>query len=142
LLDTLESDRYLNLLSHLDAAAAAPRVRDTRAVLEQLARKEFRKLRKHHRRLGGDPSAAALHEFRIRGKRARYAAELAARSRGAPATRFVARAEKLQDVLGQHQDAIVAEHELNKLASPRTQAPIEVGSPRGRARGCSLSSCD
>ncbi len=116
LLEVLDSDRYLQLLSQLDAAAEAPRVRDTSATVEQLARKEFRKLRKRHRRLGDDPSAASLHKFRIRGKRARYAAELAARARGARATCFVDRAEELQDVLGEHQDAIVAEHELRELA--------------------------
>lgn len=116
LLEVLDSDRYLQLLSQLDAAAEAPRVRDASVTVEQLARREFRKLRKQYRRLGDDPSAAALHKFRIRGKRARYAAELAARARGARATHFVDRAEELQDVLGQHQDAIVAEHELRKLA--------------------------
>jgi CHAD domain-containing protein len=116
LLKVLDSDRYLQLLSQLDAAAEAPRVRDTSATVEQLARKEFRKLRKRYRRLSDDPSAAALHKFRIRGKRARYAAELAARARGGPATRFIDRAKELQDVLGEYQDAIVAENELRKLA--------------------------
>jgi CHAD domain-containing protein len=117
LLGVLDSDRYLRLLSALDAAAAAPRVRDSDVRLEDLARKEFRKLVKRHRRLDDRPSAAALHKFRIRGKRARYAAELAETRRGPKATRFVDRAKELQDVLGEHQDAIVAEDALRELAA-------------------------
>jgi CHAD domain-containing protein len=116
LLESLNSDRYLQLLSALDAAAEAPPVRDPDVEVVELARREFRKLRKRHRRLGDDPDAAALHKFRIRGKRARYAAELAERTRGAGATRFIDRAKELQDALGEHQDAIVAELELRKLA--------------------------
>jgi CHAD domain-containing protein len=115
-LEALDTGRYLRLLTSLDKAAAAPRVRDADVQLEALARKEFRKLRKRHRGLGDQPTAAELHKFRIRGKRARYAAELAELSHGRSATRFVDRAKELQDVLGEHQDAIVAEHELRELA--------------------------
>ena len=116
LLAVLDSHRYLQLLARLDAAAEAPRVRDASVTVEQLARDEFRRLRKRHRRLGDDPGAAALHKFRIRGKRARYAAELAERAKGASATRFIERAKELQDALGEHQDAIVAEQKLRELA--------------------------
>jgi CHAD domain-containing protein len=53
-----------------------------------------------------------LHEVRIRGKRARYAAELAEAAVGKRATRYLMRAKVLQDVLGDHQDAHVAEARL------------------------------
>jgi CHAD domain-containing protein len=78
---------------------------------------EFRRLRKRRRRVGPDPSAADLHKLRIRGKRARYAAELAASARGGAAKRFIDRAETFQDVLGEHQDAIVAEKAVRGLAA-------------------------
>jgi CHAD domain-containing protein len=68
------------------------------------------------RALGPDPSPQALHTTRIRLKRARYAAELAAATTGKPAKRVIKRAKKLQDILGQHQDAIVAQREIRKLA--------------------------
>jgi CHAD domain-containing protein len=127
LLGALDSDRYLQLLDALDAAAAAPRVRDADIRVEELARKEFRRLRKRRRRLGPDPSAAELHKLRIRGKRARYAAELAASTRGGAAKRFIERAEAFQDVLGEHQDAIVAEKAVRGLAA------------RARSTGASLA---
>ena len=47
--------------------------------------------------------------MRIRVKRARYAAELASGELGKGGARFVAAAKELQDVLGEHQDAVVAE---------------------------------
>jgi CHAD domain-containing protein len=52
---------------------------------------------------------------RIRGKRARYAAELAAGSVGKPARRFVRKAKRFQDVVGEHQDAVVAEERIRAL---------------------------
>ena len=117
LLEALDTDRYLRLLSALDAAATAPRVRKSDIAVEELARKEFRRLRKFRRRLGSDPSDADLHKLRIGGKRARYAAELAGSARGGAATGFIARAEEFQDVVGEHQDAIVAEKVVRDLAA-------------------------
>ena len=53
--------------------------------------------------------------MRIRGKRARYAAELAEGTVGKPAARFVLDAKRLQDVVGAHQDAVVAEERVRSL---------------------------
>jgi CHAD domain-containing protein len=61
------------------------------------------------------PSNDDLHAVRIKVKRARYAAELAQTMVGRPAKRFVARARKVQDILGEHQDAAVAEERLRAL---------------------------
>jgi CHAD domain-containing protein len=52
----------------------------------------------------------------VRGKRARYAGELAEESVGKKARGFVARAKRVQDVLGEHQDAVVADERLRELA--------------------------
>jgi CHAD domain-containing protein len=49
-------------------------------------------------------------------KRARYSAELSVPEAGPPAERFVERVKKLQDILGEHQDAAVAETRLRELA--------------------------
>jgi CHAD domain-containing protein len=62
-----------------------------------------------------DPPDDELHAVRIRGKRARYAAELAEGAVGKPARRFVQDAKRFQDVVGEHQDAVVAEERIRDL---------------------------
>src|SRR5262249_28883749 len=64
-------------------------------------------------KLGKHPDDAALHRLRIELKRARYAAELAA-APGAEGRRFFAHAKSLQTLLGEHQDAVVAEELLRR----------------------------
>jgi len=50
----------------------------------------------------------------------RYAAEAVTPFFGKPAKRFAARAEEIQELLGEHQDAVVAASTLRRLAtSPR-----------------------
>jgi CHAD domain-containing protein len=95
-------------------------VRDLSARPVELAAKEFRALRKAIRRLPDDPPPGALHKIRIRGKRARYAAELASPSEGKRARGFVEEAKAFQDVLGEHQDAIVATDTLRRLSTATT----------------------
>jgi CHAD domain-containing protein len=113
--DTLRSDRYFALLDQLEAAARGPRVRRGEVSLRKLARKEFRRLRTAAEELGPSSSDEDLHRARILGKRARYTAELAEAEVGEPARVVVKRAKVLQDVLGAHQDAIVAEGRLRGL---------------------------
>jgi CHAD domain-containing protein len=109
LLEVLRSDRYLALLDHLEAAVAAPAFVESSTPVAGIAAGEFRKLRRHVKHLGPEPTDEELHAVRIFGKRARYAAELAESSVGKRATRFIVEAKVFQDVLGDHQDAVVAE---------------------------------
>jgi CHAD domain-containing protein len=112
----LVSDRYQALLERMVDAAADPVVTDSaegpcREVLPPLVAKSWRKLRKVARGVGKDAGDESLHRVRIRAKRARYAGEAVAPflddgNQGA-AKRFASRAEKIQDVLGLHQDAVV-----------------------------------
>jgi CHAD domain-containing protein len=113
-LAALDGERYLALLTALDNSVDAPPV-VADASPEQIAAKEFRKLGKHLDAVDADSSDEELHGLRIRGKKARYAAELAEPVAGKPARRFVESAKRLQDVLGEHQDAIVAEERLRSL---------------------------
>src|SRR6202008_1617133 len=78
LLLSLQSDRYLHLLLALEDAAQKPHVTDAVVSLEAMARAAFKTLRRAARRLGDEPSDEALHDLRIKTKRARYAAELVA----------------------------------------------------------------
>ncbi len=75
-------------------------------------------------KLPKQPSAEELHAVRIKVKRARYAAELVQPIIGRRAERFIAKAKKLQDILGEHQDAVVAEEYLRKVTerTPAAQA--------------------
>ena len=109
LLEALAGERYSALLDRLEAVPPelAPAARQR--SLAALAAREFARLSKQMKALGPDPTSEALHAARIAGKRARYAAELAAPTVGKPAEAFVAAAKRFQDVLGDHQDATVAE---------------------------------
>jgi CHAD domain-containing protein len=84
--------------------------------LREVPPREFKKLRKTVEALPEVPSDEALHEIRIKGKRAGYAAELVQALVGKPAERFIAKVKELQDVLGEHQDALVAEARIRALA--------------------------
>jgi CHAD domain-containing protein len=121
-IDALGSDRYGRLLPRLTAASNDPFVRadaDRAAAdaLPRLARRPWKKLRSSVRGAGKDPSDEVLHRIRIRAKRVRYAAEAVSSVIGPPAAAFAEAAEKLQDVLGEHHDAAVAQAWLHEWAS-------------------------
>jgi CHAD domain-containing protein len=115
MLEALESERYLRLLDALEEAARSPRASTGDRALADIAANEFKRLSKAVRRLSSDPDDEELHRVRIKTKRARYAAELAESAVGKKAERFVESAKRLQDVLGEHQDAIVAEDRIRAL---------------------------
>ncbi len=109
LLAELRSDRYLALMDRLMSASREPKMVQADVALRDLAAQEFRRLRKCVRNLPEHPADAELHRVRIKAKRARYAAELAATTVGKSAWRFVEGVRALQDLLGAHQDAVVGE---------------------------------
>ena len=85
--------------------------------------------------LGDDPEDDALHASRIAVKRARYAADLAAHELGRPGERFVALAKQLQDILGDHQDAVVAEARIRAWVATAPAGGVRGGTARpARAR--------
>jgi CHAD domain-containing protein len=112
LLDAMRSDRYVALLDRLVDASRAPRIAhdavDSDIELAQFVRQPWRKLRKAVEALESEPADHELHRVRILTKRCRYAAEAVASARGKGPTRFAKAVARLQDVLGEHQDAIVA----------------------------------
>ena len=114
LLEAMNSDAYRALLGQL---RAPPRLAEgVEAVqLDRVARREFSRLVAAVDRLGKRPNEAALHDLRILLKRVRYAAELAAPNDKAR-KRFLADARALQDLLGEHQDAVIAEQRLRTTA--------------------------
>jgi CHAD domain-containing protein len=110
LLAGLRSDRYLDLLERLLAASRAvpSSVADLELDLGDIVATPWKKLRKAVKALDENPPDAELHQVRIRAKRARYAAEAVAPALGKGAKRFASAIADLQDVLGEHQDAVVA----------------------------------
>jgi len=138
MLDALQSPRYLQLLDRLEAAVHNPRVVDQAILLREIAAREFKELRRSVRALDPNPNDVALHQVRIKTKRARYAAELAEVTVGKPAARFIRQSKVLQDLLGQHQDGIVIEDRLRKLLthSPGTLAALTVGRLVERQYAC------
>jgi CHAD domain-containing protein len=113
LLETLDDETYRALLIRL---RLRPRLAaDVSAVpLDRISRKAFRRLVRAVERLGPDPDDADVHRLRMTLKRARYAAELAGPG-GQQAARFLAHSRTLQGLLGEHQDAVVAERRLREL---------------------------
>jgi CHAD domain-containing protein len=114
LLAFLRSDKYLTLLD--ETARTIDELEPSRsdASLDGLANKAFAKAEKAVRALPEEPADEELHAVRKKGKRARYAGELAGRKK------FVKRAKAAQDVLGEHQDAVVAAARLRELAATAT----------------------
>jgi CHAD domain-containing protein len=130
MLEVLDSPRYVALLEELDRAAIAPRVRSADVSLDGIAGNQFKALQKTMKALGKNPSNDALHRARIRGKRARYAAELAEPIGGKRARRFIRAAKTFQDVIGAHQDAVVAEEKIRAAARAAGNASAALAAGR------------
>ncbi|MEU6402316.1 CYTH and CHAD domain-containing protein [Streptomyces sp. NPDC046985] len=121
----LDSPRHLKLLDALDALLADPPLRPAagkapKKVLRKAVRKDFRTLgRRIEQALAlppGDDRDTALHQARKQAKRTRYAAEAAVPALGAPASDAARAAKKLQKLLGEHQDGVMAREALRELA--------------------------
>ncbi len=138
LLVIMQSDRYVALLDRLvDATRSVPppppsdassddRYDDELPRPATLVRGPWKKLRTAVRALDDDDSDPALHEVRIRAKRARYAAEAVAPVVGRPARRFAKAVAAVQEVLGDHQDAVVAQTWFRDAARALSDDPEAV----------------
>jgi CHAD domain-containing protein len=124
MLHALDAPRYPALLERLADAVRlplpAPSTEQDRPELVDLVRAEVRKLHRAVDRAGPHPPDAVLHELRIRGKRVRYTGELVepglrGTKPGRAVKRLLAATAQLQEVLGDHQDACVAEQRVREL---------------------------
>ncbi|MFJ2866524.1 CHAD domain-containing protein [Kitasatospora sp. NPDC087314] len=115
----LDSPRRRALADGLAALLADPplRRRADRAATPELARIAEREQRRTGERVRAALAAGtapaeqrdrALHDARKAAKRARYAGETAAPAVGAAAERYAERMKAVQELLGEHQDAVVA----------------------------------
>lgn len=117
----LDTPRYVALLDQLVGASQIPPLTeraDRRAdhVVPRLVGKAWRQLADAVDQAGDDPPAELLHEVRKKAKRCRYACEAAAGVCGKDAKRLAAAVAGIQEVLGDLQDAAVAEGWLRSRA--------------------------
>ena len=129
--DSLESDRYHALLETLEQGALAvlrlrmPRVEPAASCCRTAAKAAWRRLRKAARDLRRERSRRKnFTKLRKRAKRCRYTAELIAPLLGRHAARaaseFIRLTTRVQDSLGEHQDALITAGELERALEPST----------------------
>jgi CHAD domain-containing protein len=122
----LDSTRYAALRHALDRLLADPPVTDraARAAVKELPKSVAKAMRKLDQRVAaaealpaGPERDDALHEARKADKLLRYVTEIATPVVGKPARRLGRQAKKLQDLLGDYQDAVVTRPVLHKLSA-------------------------
>jgi CHAD domain-containing protein len=132
LLEAMAGPRYVALLDRLVAAAQSPVLLaeadgKATAVLPALVRRPWKKLAGAVDDLDDPPPDEQLHAVRIRAKRVRYAVEAVAPVVGKKGRRLASAVAALQGVLGDHQDAVVAEAWLREATADDGVSPLVVG---------------
>ncbi|MET9729414.1 CYTH and CHAD domain-containing protein [Streptomyces sp. NPDC006458] len=126
LIAVLDGKRYLELLGALDVLIAdPPLLKGAAGAAEQVIGKAVRKdLAKLSDLVEGALDLPpgrdrdlALHEARKKAKRTRYSAEAAVPALGDSATGLVRSMKALQNLLGDHQDSVMAREALRELAA-------------------------
>ncbi|MDF3140256.1 MULTISPECIES: CYTH and CHAD domain-containing protein [unclassified Streptomyces] len=126
LIGVLDSQRYLALLDTLDALIADPPLlkaagKKPHTVIAKAVRKDFRKVTglvgQALELEPGTDRDVAIHEARKKTKRTRYAAEAACPVLGKPAKAMVKSMKSLQNLLGEHQDSVMARQTLRELSA-------------------------
>jgi CHAD domain-containing protein len=124
LIQALDSARYAGLVASLDRLAQDPpsgprAAAPARDVLPAAVRRAYRQADKRMRRASRAPHGhdrdVALHEARKSARRARYAAEAARLAAGQPARTFARQMKKVQTVISDHQDAVIARQAARDL---------------------------
>jgi len=109
----LEGERYLRLLDRVDELSTLPGKGEPDALGR--ARKSLRKADRLLDTAFADGLDAELHDARKAYKKARYAVEVFAPGAGSSGKTLVNALTDLQDVLGAHQDSVVARELLHEL---------------------------
>jgi CHAD domain-containing protein len=119
LLETMDTPRYRRLLALTIDAAREPQLlrkaeAPARTVLPKLVRKPFGHVKRAVEALPDHPLDGQLHALRVKVKRARYAVDASVDTIGDEARPLQRALRSLQEVLGDHQDAAVAEAWLRR----------------------------
>ena len=121
-LESLRADRYAALLQSLVTAANSPVLTEQADLpcsetMPPLVNSAFRRLRSAIAELTDESPSTDWHEVRIDAKRARYAIEAIVPIFGDKARPVVARFAEVTDILGDHQDAYVAQEAIRERMS-------------------------
>ncbi len=121
LLAMLHDERYVEVRAKVAAAAEAPAFTNAACepaseALRKVVRRRWTTTRRAVRKLGDNPPDEALHAIRVRAKKCRYAAEACEPAFGKSARRFARAMANVQDILGEHHDAVVAVQWLTKTS--------------------------
>jgi CHAD domain-containing protein len=145
LLSAMREERYVRLLDAVVEAATEPAVLAHHAgerasdFLADVIQGPWQHLVRTCGDLGPNAADAELHEARIRAKRVRYAAEAMLPVSPKRARTFSARVADLQQILGEHQDAVVAAAWLRGQGAGTTPRVAfsagELAAIEGRAAG-------
>jgi len=127
MVEALRSARYARLRTRLELAARAPRLTlaarlTASQALPPIIKRRKKRIRNAVEGLATRPTFASLHRIRILAKRLRYAAEAVAFVAGSRTATIAKAAERLQDVLGELNDAISACRLLRRLRTRRELA--------------------
>lgn len=129
-LEALRSERYIVLLERLIDGAWEPMTSPAGEAtvgeaLPGLVTAAWDQLAKGARRLSKSSATDHdWHQVRIEAKQLRYTCEAVAPMFGKPARELARHAELLQEVLGEHQDAIMAADVLHSMATARAGGSI------------------
>ncbi|WP_211879737.1 CYTH and CHAD domain-containing protein [Pseudarthrobacter albicanus] len=114
LLDSLEDFRDHPPAMHL---ASRPARKVTAGLVDKSAKRLARARKAARRPAAGADRDAALHQVRKDAKRLRHAAESVAGIHGKRARKLAKSARRLQEILGHHQDSVMARALLTRLAA-------------------------
>jgi len=124
--EALNDKRYFRLLDALDALLAEPPLtalasEPARKVVPRLIGKDLKQVRRAVRTARKTPAGTAhdvaLHTVRKKAKRLRYAAESAIPLNRKRAVRVARAAKRVQSILGDHQDSVIARDLLLRLST-------------------------
>ncbi len=118
----LRDERYVPLVQDLVDAASRPPLTAAAAeracdAIPAIIGGAWSTLRKRVRKRSRPPSERELHGIRIAAKRVRYAAEAVLPVAGRPARALARATERMQTVLGDEHDSVVACRRLRELAN-------------------------
>jgi len=127
MVEALRSARYARLRERLELAARSPRLTlaarlTASQALPPIMKRRKKRIRNAVEGLPTRPPFASLHRIRILAKRLRYAAEAVALVAGSQTATVAKAAERLQDVLGELNDAVSACRLLRRLRTRRELA--------------------
>jgi len=140
MLRALSTKRYAQLVQSLERfltagpphePARAVAARPLPRVARKLVRTRLKRVLQEGRAAGRKSTDEELHRLRIRCKRLRYACEFFQDVYGAPSREFARRVRRLQDLLGLHQDAVVASRALGEFVTADSPPTANSSDARG-----------